>query len=151
MEQKNKQAERDRMIVRIVETYSDMLMRIALNRMPSIAAAEDAVQSTFERLVRKQPVFESREHEKAWLIRTVIRERAAQRGDRSGVLAGQLRTARNDPHAARKGSRRRVPLLLRGVQYARHRGDPRRARGHDAIAAFPRTAKTQNDYGRRNR
>ena len=73
MEQRNKQAERDRMIVRIVETYSDMLMRIALNRMPSIAAAEDAVQSTFERLVRKQPVFESREHEKAWLIRTVIR------------------------------------------------------------------------------
>lgn len=73
MELKNKKAERDREIVRIVETYSDMLMRIALHRMPSIAAAEDAVQSTFERLIRKQPVFLSREHEKAWLIRTVIR------------------------------------------------------------------------------
>ncbi len=73
MELRNKKAERDREIVRIVETYSDMLMRIALNRMSGIAAAEDAVQSTFERLIRKQPAFASREHEKAWLIRTVIR------------------------------------------------------------------------------
>jgi len=72
MERTNKQAELDREIVRIVETYSDMLMRIALNRMPGIAAAEDVVQSTFERLIRKKPRFESREHEKAWLIRTAI-------------------------------------------------------------------------------
>ena len=73
MEHRNKQAERDREVVRIVETYSDMLMRIALNRLDSIAAAEDAVQNTFERLMRRQPRFDSREHEKAWLIRTVIR------------------------------------------------------------------------------
>lgn len=72
MEQ-NKQAGRDREIVRIVETYSDMLMRIALNRVNSIAEAEDVVQSTFERLLKRQPRFESREHEKAWLIRTAIR------------------------------------------------------------------------------
>ena len=73
MEQRNKQAIRDREIVRIVETYSDMLMRIAFNRMNSIAEAEDVVQSTFERLMRRQPRFDSREHEKAWLIRTAIR------------------------------------------------------------------------------
>ncbi len=73
MELKNKKDERDREIVRIVETYSDMLMRIALHRMPSIASAEDAVQTAFERLIRRQPRFESREHEKAWLIRTAIR------------------------------------------------------------------------------
>ena len=73
MESINKQALRDREIVRIVETYSDMLMRIALNRLNSIAEAEDAVQTTFERLIRRQPKFESREHEKAWLIRTAIR------------------------------------------------------------------------------
>lgn len=69
MAQRNKQDE----IVRIVETYSDMLLRIALNRMSSIAAAEDDVQSTFERLLRRNPRFISREHEKAWLIRTAIR------------------------------------------------------------------------------
>ena len=73
MERINKQAERDREIVRIVETYSDMLMRIALNRVNSIAEAEDVVQSTFERLMRRQPTFDSSEHEKAWLIRTAIR------------------------------------------------------------------------------
>ena len=49
-------------IVRIVETYSDMLLRIALNRVKSVPAAEDIVQT----------VFESREHEKAWLIRTAV-------------------------------------------------------------------------------
>ena len=73
MEQRNKQAERDREIVRIVETYSDMLMRIALNRVNGIAEAEDVVQSTFERLMKRRPRFESREHEKAWLIKTAIR------------------------------------------------------------------------------
>ena len=39
-------------IVRIVETYSDMLLRIALNRVKSIPAAEDIVQGVFERLMR---------------------------------------------------------------------------------------------------
>ena len=73
MEQRNKQVQRDREIVRIVETYSDMLMRIALNRANGIAEAEDIVQTTFERLIRKQPTFQTREHEKAWLIKTAIR------------------------------------------------------------------------------
>ena len=59
-------------IVRIVETYSDMLLRIALNRVKSLPAAEDIVQTVFERLMRRRPVFESREHEKAWLIRTAV-------------------------------------------------------------------------------
>ena len=59
-------------IVRIVETYSDMLFRIALNRVKSLPAAEDIVQSVFERLMRRRPIFESREHEKAWLIRTAV-------------------------------------------------------------------------------
>ena len=73
MEQRNNQTNRDREIVRIVETYSDMLMHIALNRVNSIAEAEDVVQSTFERLMKRQPRFETREHEKAWLIKTAIR------------------------------------------------------------------------------
>ena len=59
-------------IVRIVETYSDMLLRIVLNRAKSIPAAEDIVQGVFERLMRRRPIFENREHEKAWLIRTAV-------------------------------------------------------------------------------
>ena len=59
-------------IVRIVETYSDTLLRIALNRVRSVPAAEDIVQGVFERLMRRRPIFESGEHEKAWLIRTAV-------------------------------------------------------------------------------
>lgn len=59
-------------IVRIVETYSDTLLRIALNRVRSVPAAEDVVQGVFERLMRRRPIFESEEHEKAWLIRTAV-------------------------------------------------------------------------------
>ena len=59
-------------IVRIVETYSDMLLRIALNRVKTVPAAEDIVQGVFERLMRRRPIFESREHEKAWLIRVAV-------------------------------------------------------------------------------
>ena len=59
-------------IVRIVETYSDMLLRIALNRVKSLPAAEDIVQMVFERLMRRRPIFENREHEKAWLIRVAV-------------------------------------------------------------------------------
>ena len=49
-------------IVRIVETYSDMLLRIALNRVKSVPAAEDIVQGVFERLMRRRPIFENREY-----------------------------------------------------------------------------------------
>jgi len=72
MERKKDTYLSDSDIVRIVETYSDMLLRIALNRVKSLAAAEDVVQTVFERLMRRRPIFESREHEKAWLIRVAV-------------------------------------------------------------------------------
>ena len=72
MERRNDNYLSDGDIVRIVETYSDMLLRIALNRVKTIPAAEDIVQGVFERLMRRRPIFESSEHEKAWLIRTAV-------------------------------------------------------------------------------
>ena len=72
MERRNDNYLSDGDIVRIVETYSDMLLRIALNRVKSVPAAEDIVQGVFERLMRRRPIFENREHEKAWLIRTAV-------------------------------------------------------------------------------
>ena len=72
MERRNDKYLSDGDIVRIVETYSDMLLRIALNRVKTIPAAEDIVQGVFERLMRRRPIFESSEHEKAWLIRTAV-------------------------------------------------------------------------------
>jgi len=70
MEQKTYLDGRD--IVRIVETYSDMLLRIAINRVRSMTEAEDIVQAVYLRLMTRQPRFQSFEHERAWLIRTAI-------------------------------------------------------------------------------
>ena len=70
MEQKTYLSGHD--IVRIVETYSDMLLRIAINRVQSIAEAEDIVQAVYLRLMTRQPQLQSPEHERAWLIRTAI-------------------------------------------------------------------------------
>ncbi len=72
MERKKDNYLSDGDIVRIVETYSDMLLRIALNRVKSLPAAEDIVQMVFERLMRRRPIFESPAHEKAWLIRVAV-------------------------------------------------------------------------------
>ena len=62
----------ERTIIEIVETYSDMLLRIAINRVRSMTEAEDIVQAVYLRLMTRQPRFKSAEHERAWLIRTAI-------------------------------------------------------------------------------
>lgn len=52
--------------------YSDMVYRIALNSVRSIAVAEDITQEVFLKLLEKSISFESTQHEKAWLIRVTI-------------------------------------------------------------------------------
>lgn len=59
-------------IARIVETYADMLLRLALNRTQNVAEAEDIVQTVYLRLLRANPRFRSASHEKAWLLRTAV-------------------------------------------------------------------------------
>lgn len=51
------------------DLYGDMLFRLCMVLLCSREDAEDVVQDTFLKYVRKHPVFESTEHEKAWLIR----------------------------------------------------------------------------------
>ena len=57
---------------RMVETYSPMLLRAALTRVSTPAAAEDAVQDVFLRVLTHAPRFRDREHEKAWLLRSAL-------------------------------------------------------------------------------
>ena len=57
---------------RLVETYSDMIYRLALIRTKSTHDAQDILQDVFLRYIKSHPVFESSEHEKAWLIRVTI-------------------------------------------------------------------------------
>lgn len=49
--------------------YGDMLFRFSLFLLKQVGEAEDVVQDTLVRYLQKTPVFESPEHEKAWLFR----------------------------------------------------------------------------------
>jgi RNA polymerase sigma-70 factor (ECF subfamily) len=55
-----------------VKRNEDKLYRTALAVIRDIAAAEDIVQDVFIKLFEKRPVFESPEHEIAWLIRVTV-------------------------------------------------------------------------------
>ena len=59
-------------IERIVETYSDTLLRIAMHKVSSLAEAQDIVQNVFLKYVQKAPVFQDTSHEKAWLMRVTM-------------------------------------------------------------------------------
>lgn len=54
------------------EQYRSLLYRVAFSHTNNHSDAEDAVQETYVRLFKKQPEFDGSEHEKAWLIRTLI-------------------------------------------------------------------------------
>ncbi len=58
----------------IIDKYADMLYRICLIRLQNIADAEDAVQETFIKYIRKAPRFINEEHTRAWLIRVAINQ-----------------------------------------------------------------------------
>jgi RNA polymerase sigma-70 factor (ECF subfamily) len=56
----------------LIDTYSDMLIRISFSYMKNLSDAEDITQEVFIKLLEKKPSFQSAEHEKAWLIRVAI-------------------------------------------------------------------------------
>ncbi|MCI8773931.1 MAG: sigma-70 family RNA polymerase sigma factor [Lachnospiraceae bacterium] len=53
------------------EQYS-LVYRVAFMQMKRHADAEDAAQEVFMRLLKYQPQFENKEHEKAWFIKTTV-------------------------------------------------------------------------------
>lgn len=57
-------------IVELFSAYSSMVYRISFAYLKSASDAQDIVQETFIRLIKNRPRFESKEHEKAWFIRT---------------------------------------------------------------------------------
>ena len=65
-----RQTEDDR--ERIVDLYAKTVWRIALSHTRQKEAAEDVFQDVFLRLFRKDRVFDSEEHRKAWIIRTTL-------------------------------------------------------------------------------
>ena len=54
---------------RVMQTYGNMLFRLALITLGNVSDAEDAVQETLIKYMQKAPKFREREHEKAWLLK----------------------------------------------------------------------------------
>ena len=58
----------------MVHTYCDMLFRVAIVMLGNRDDAEDAIQETVLKYIQKAPLFESADHEKAWLIRVITNQ-----------------------------------------------------------------------------
>lgn len=56
----------------VVDKYSDMVYRIAYHALCDTHYAEDITQEVFLKLCKLAPIFESDEHEKAWLIKVTV-------------------------------------------------------------------------------
>ena len=59
-------------IEHMVDEYATMLLRVAYSQLNNRAEAEDAVQEVLLKYIEKAPVFQSAEHEKAWLLRVTV-------------------------------------------------------------------------------
>lgn len=57
---------------RLVNTYSDMILRLSYSYLGSTADAEDICQTVLLRLMTKAPDFSNLDHERAWIIRTTV-------------------------------------------------------------------------------
>ena len=57
---------------RAIERYGDMVRRLCLVHLKNPADTEDIFQNVFLKYVLSSVVFESPEHEKAWLIRVTL-------------------------------------------------------------------------------
>jgi len=55
-----------------IDMYTEVLYRIAFTYLGNRSDAEDIVQETFLKYIKKKTKFDNDEHEKAWLIRVTI-------------------------------------------------------------------------------
>lgn len=62
----------DAAIENILKKYADTVYRIAFVRVKNSSDAEDITQEVFMRFIKRDPVFENEEHEKAWFIRVAV-------------------------------------------------------------------------------
>lgn len=56
----------------VLDAYGDAILRLAYSYLKNRADAEDILQDTLIQYLTRAPEFESREHEKAWLLRVCI-------------------------------------------------------------------------------
>ena len=64
--------DREALARRLVETYSDQLLRVAYSLLNSVPDAQDVCQEALLKRLDRAGSFESQAHERAWLIRVTI-------------------------------------------------------------------------------
>ena len=57
---------------RLVNTYSDLILRLGYTYLKSTQDGEDICQTVLLKLLTEDKVFESQEHERAWVVRVAI-------------------------------------------------------------------------------
>ena len=148
---------------RAIGQYGDMVRRLCLVHLKNPADTEDIFQNVFLKYVLSPVVFESPEHEKAWLIRVTLnackdlvksffRSRTVpleELLDQPAPLSEERREVLEaGAGPAPKIPGRGVPPLLRGV----HRGGDREAIGekhqHRVHAAHPGPGAAAENAGR---
>ena len=106
---------------RLVDTYSDMILRISWHYLRSAADADDICQNVFLKLLSGNYSFESPEHEKAWIIRTAInacKDELRQARRNVAALDESLKAAAEEPAAGEVlDAVKRLPLKYREVIY----------------------------------
>ena len=92
----------------LVSVYGDMVYRLAYAQTRSRHDADDIFQEVFLQTVRKRPVFDSVEHEKAWLLRVTLN--CLKSHWRRGDCAHERGKALHDTHTAdtRTGTAARI-------------------------------------------
>ena len=56
----------------LVNTYGDMVYRLAIARTRNKEMAEDIYQEVFLKIAKREPTFENENHEKAYILKTTI-------------------------------------------------------------------------------
>jgi RNA polymerase sigma factor, sigma-70 family len=62
----------DEYIRYVLDTYSDLIIRLCYSYVKTMHDAEDIAQDVFLELIRRKPAFMDNNHEKAWLLRTAV-------------------------------------------------------------------------------
>ena len=57
---------------RLVNTYSDLILRLSYTYLNSTCDAQDICQTVFLKLLQAPRSFDNTEHERAWIIRTTV-------------------------------------------------------------------------------
>ena len=106
---------------RLVETYSDLVLRLSYSYLNQTQDAQDICQTVFLKLLERAPDFVSSDHEKAWIIRTTAntcKDLLKSHWRRTTVAGAVWWWKRISPVSSRKGgyaARRSTALRTTGA------------------------------------